>query len=177
MAFAALVIILLTVWWMDVYTRHGDSVKVPDLKNIRIDKAVEILEEQDFRYKIIDSVFREDIKKMAVAEQDPIAGSKVKEGRMVYLVINSLGKPQVKMPFVEEKSATVAKLIIESAGLKVGRIDSMKSELGTGFIIMQKYRGKRISPNTMIEKGSFIDLTVSVKSYGTDSTNMDNFAP
>ncbi len=66
------------------YTRHGSGVPVPRLKGLNVDKAIALLKEQGFNVKI-DSVFVPDQAPGTVVEQDPDAGTNVKEGRTIYL--------------------------------------------------------------------------------------------
>jgi beta-lactam-binding protein with PASTA domain len=48
---------------------------------------------------LLDSVdYRDDFPKYSVVQQDPLPGAKVKEGRKVYIKINSSGFSSVKVP-------------------------------------------------------------------------------
>ena len=155
-------LVLLTFYFIGIYTGDNESnLEVPKVVNMRIDKAKKALEEEGLRYEIIDSVYSNAYKRMAVTEQDPAAGSEVKPNRKIYLIINSMSKPQVKMPRLVNKSFNLAKVLIKNSGLKLGEVTETYSELGNGFVIEQSYKGKPVEMNDMIEKGSTIDLLVS----------------
>ncbi len=158
-------LVLLTFYLIGVYTGDNETnIEVPTVVEMRIDKAKKALEEKGLRYEIIDSVYSSAYKRMAVTEQDPAAGSQVKTDRKIYLIINSMSKPQVKMPKLVNKSFNLAKVLIKNSGLKLGEITETYSELGDGFVIEQTHKGKPIEMNAMIEKGSTIDLLVSKNS-------------
>ncbi len=168
---AYLILAMLFTGW---FTKHGESVKVPNVTGMSSEKAGLILDNEDLEMVIIDSVYREDLKPMTVVEQDPLPDMNVKPGRMIYLIINTGIKPKVKMPSLKNGSANLAIVLLQNSGLKLGRVDSIKSTLGSGLVIRQKYKGKDIAPNTMLEKGSIIDITISKKVSNSDTSSINN---
>ena len=74
-----------TLKWLDSYTRHNEAVVVPDVKGLGMEEAAEFFKNSNLRYNVIDSVFSKDVKPGAIVELVPMAGSKVKEGRMCLL--------------------------------------------------------------------------------------------
>lgn len=170
LAFLALIAYLfLAMLFTSWFTKHGESVKVPDVTGMSAEKAQTILEENDLELIIIDSIYREDLKPMTIIEQDPLPDMNVKPGRMIYLIINTGIKPQVKMPGLINGSANLAMVLLQNSGLKLGRVDSVSSTLGSGLVIRQKYKGKDIEPTTMLEKGSIIDIVISKKVSSMDT--------
>jgi beta-lactam-binding protein with PASTA domain len=166
-------IVLITFYALDAYTGdESDNVLVPDIVGVRIDKAKDSLQLADLEYLIIDSVYSERFRKMTVTEQDPAAGSSVKKGRKIYLIINSLSKPMVKMPKLVNSSFNLAKVLLKNNGLKLGEVTEKTSDLGEGFVLKQFYKSDTIAPNTMIEKGARIDLWVSKKTSDLDSASL-----
>jgi eukaryotic-like serine/threonine-protein kinase len=172
-----LVSTIIAIWllnkWMHSYTKHGEEVMVPKIREMRLDKAVAILEEQGFRYLVIDSVYKDNLKKMDIAEQDPAPGSLVKKGRTIYLIINSLGKPKVPMPKLVNVSISLAKVLIKNSGLKLGQIETKKTLMGDGLVLQQFIRGDTIPVGKMVEKGSTVNLLVSIKPTELDSIGVD----
>ena len=73
-----------TLKWLDSYTRHNEAVVVPDVKGLGMEEAAEFFKNSNLRYNVIDSVFSKDVKPGAIVELVPMAGSKVKEGRIVF---------------------------------------------------------------------------------------------
>lgn len=172
-----LVATIIAIWllnnWMHKYTRHGEEVMVPKIREMRLDKAVAILEEQGFRYLVIDSVYKDNLNKMDIAEQDPAPGSLVKKGRTIYLIINSLGKPKVPMPKLVNVSISLAKVLIKNSGLKLGQIETKETLMGDGLVLQQYIKGDSIPVGKMVEKGSTVNLLVSIKPTELDSLGLD----
>jgi beta-lactam-binding protein with PASTA domain len=179
---AIIVYLLLAMLFTNWFTKHGESVKVPDVMGMSAEKALTVLEDSDLEMIIIDSVYQEDLKPMTIVEQDPLPEMNVKPGRLIYLIINTGIKPQVKMPSLKNGSANLAIVLLQNSGLKLGRVDSVSSTLGSGLVIRQKYKGKDIEANTMLEKGSIIDIVISKKvssidtsaSQGTNTTSSED---
>ena len=71
----------------DSYTRHNQAVVVPDERN-EAEDAAEFFGNNKLRYNVIDSVFSKD-GSGSIVELVPGVGSKVKEGRIVFVTINA----------------------------------------------------------------------------------------
>lgn len=172
LAFAALILLILLS--LRFYTRHGETQKVPDVINLHVDKAIQLLEDENLNAVVVDSVFAENTPKMGIVDQNPRAGQEVKKGRKIYLVINSLDVPMVEMPDLAGKtSLRQAKNILEVKGFKLGKVierpdPSVLTEHDQP-VLEQLYRNERIIPGTEIKKFSVIDLVIGVKSGGADS--------
>jgi beta-lactam-binding protein with PASTA domain len=73
LALVVLVLMLLgTFAWLNSSTRHGESLAVPDIRGVSIEKAVQLLESKNLRYQITDSVFFPDKAKNAIIDQNPM---------------------------------------------------------------------------------------------------------
>jgi eukaryotic-like serine/threonine-protein kinase len=156
------------------YTRHGQSIQVPKISGMPLENAEALLDDQDLELVIIDSVYNEDMKPNTVVEQDPLSGLNVKPGRKIYVTVNTGIKPKVKMPRLVNGSSNLALVLLQNAGLKLGRVDSVKSTFGPGLVIRQKFKGKDIAPNTALEKGAVIDIVVSKKISLSDTSALSN---
>lgn len=123
MLLALIVLLSGTFIFIRIYTGHGDpNVLVPLVEGERIDKAVQILEEGNFKYEITDTVYRDQLPLMSVVDQNPEPGFEVKPGRKIYLVVNSNEIPEVEMPALAGKTSyTQAMRILKSKGLRLGR--------------------------------------------------------
>src|SRR4051794_4474762 len=87
------VVVMIVIFTLNIYTRHGSGIPVPQLKGLSIEKAMNILKEQGFEYKI-DSVYVLDHPPGSVIEQDPDPGTYVKENRTIYLnIVTRLAPP------------------------------------------------------------------------------------
>jgi len=93
------VLVMIVIFGLNIYTRHGTVIPVPQLKGMQIEKAMALLKDQGFEYKI-DSVYL-DQTPGAVVEQDPDAGTNVKENRTIYLTVVTRLAPPISMPDLE----------------------------------------------------------------------------
>ncbi len=160
---AMLVFLALILWGVDKFldsvTRHGESKYVPSLYGLQVDEASNLLEELDLRYEILDSLYDENFPRNAVIEQIPDSGSRVKEDRKIYIRINRGDVPMVQMPDLEDKNIKQAIFILESVGLKLGKIDTVE-DIAEDAVIKQLYKGNVIRVNTEIPRGSVISLII-----------------
>src|ERR1035438_8572825 len=102
--------------YLDSYTKHGETITVPDLRGMTPDKLPDFLAEKHLKYIIIDSVFLAKKQKGMVVEQDPLPNEKVKENRTIYLTINKLVPTQVKFPALEDYSYPYVIAYLETYG-------------------------------------------------------------
>lgn len=160
---AMIVFILLLAFgvdkFLDSYTRHGEKIQVPALYGLQVDEASNLLSELDLRYEILDSTFEENFPRFAVIEQIPDSGSYVKDDRIVYIRINRGEVPTVQMPDLTDKNIKQAVFILESMGLKLGRVDTVR-DIAEDAVIKQLYKGNIVRENTELPQGSVIDLII-----------------
>lgn len=107
-----------TLKWLDSYTRHNEAVVVPDVKGLGMEEAAEFFKNSNLRYNVIDSVFSKDVKPGAIVELVPMAGSKVKEGRIVFVTVNALTSQMATIPEVEDLSFRQAYAILRARGFE-----------------------------------------------------------
>lgn len=169
------VFILLLFLWMNWFTNHNVAIQVPKITGMNMQEAIDKLDDEGLRYEIIDSVYLENMKRNAVTEQDPAAGSNVKPNRIIYLVVNALEKPKVKMPKLVDQSLTLAKVLIKNNGLELGNIEYTYDEIGNNLVTKQMVNGVEIPAGKMITKGTRVDLLV-IKNQADDVENSDSTA-
>lgn len=78
-----------------LFTKHGQSDKLPGVEGKSYTEAISILHEHGFKVDIRDSLYREDIRPGYVVEQFPKARSIVKPGRKIFLYINAVHPKEV----------------------------------------------------------------------------------
>jgi beta-lactam-binding protein with PASTA domain len=150
------VVVMIVFFSLNIYTRHGSGIPVPQLKGLSIEKAMNILKDQGFDYKI-DSVYVLDQSPGSVIEQDPDPGTNVKENRTIYLTIVTRLAPPIALPDLEPYTYREAVAIITNYGLKVG--DTVyKPDIARDRILGVQFAGQPIKAGTQIPKGSRIDL-------------------
>lgn len=160
--------------FLGVYTRHNQFIEVPNLKGIDIHEAEMKIKEAGLRFEVADSVYSEEIKKGAITEQDPRPGDKVKPNRIIYVVLNGLDKPRVKMPMLVDQSLTLAKAILKSNGLLLGNVIFKPDEIGNNLVLSQSIGGHEVPAGKMIVKGTKIDLVVAKNQGIVDDSDTAN---
>lgn len=153
-------IVLIAFFSLSSYTRHGQGIPVPQLKGLNIDKAMATLKEQGFNYKI-DSVFVLDQPPGTVVEQDPDAGTNVKENRTIYLTMVTQLAPNVSLPDVvtEQSIYREAVAVLSNYGIKVGDTTYV-SDIARDRVLEVRMGGQVIKPGTKIPKGTKVDLVL-----------------
>lgn len=145
--------------YLSSYTKHGETIDVPNLVGKTEKEALSILEEADLRLVVADSIFDTKKPKGTVLDQNPSANFKVKENRTIYITLNALTPPKVQMPNLVDASLRQAKSMIESYGLIVGKTTYIP-DYAKDAVLKQRYKGKDIKPGTQILSGSKIDLVL-----------------
>ena len=171
-----LAIVLGFMYWLDFTTNHGEEITVPNLAKLSTEQAEEKLDELDLEYVVLDTVdFKKDFPKFSVVEQDPIAGSKVKKDRKIYLKVNSPGYTSVKMPDLIEKTLRQAEPTLKAVGLEIGTL-SYVPYLGKDMVLKMKMNGKELKPGDKVMKSSKIDLVLGDGKVGFDDSEIDSLA-
>ena len=167
--------------WITFTTNHGQEITVPNLTKLSAEQAEEKLSAIDLDYIILDTVdFRPDFPKLTIVEQEPKAGSKVKEGRKIYIKINASKYTMVSVPDLIEKTYRQAVPTLEAVGLLEGTI-SYRPYLGKDMVLEMRMNGKKLKAGEKVLKSSKIDLVLgdgkvtfeeTVDSTAIDTTQM-----
>ncbi len=164
-------LLLIAFFSLRYYTKHGDGLNVPALKGVKIEDAITKLESLGLRYEV-DSVYIMDQPPGVVTDQDPDAGTFVKDNRTIYLTINTSQAPNVRFPDIESKSLREAKSIIESYGLKVGDT-TYKPDVAKDVVLDALFGGQSIRPGESLPKGSSINLVLG-DGRGSEEVELPN---
>ncbi|MBL7900533.1 MAG: PASTA domain-containing protein [Bacteroidia bacterium] len=166
-------ILYATLTWLKGYTGHAEYVEVPDFKGQELKNLDAFVKEKEVSFQIIDSIYDPKLKKGTVLQQDPEPGTKVKHNRRVYLYVTSTVAPQMLMPKLIDRSERQARLIIETYGLKLGKISETPADCN-GCVISQSTGGKEITAGSPVKKGSVINLVVGKKSNFFNTSGGDS---
>jgi eukaryotic-like serine/threonine-protein kinase len=172
LAGASIVIIIAIFFFLKIYTLHGQKAPVPDFTGLTEQQLQHLIQSQDLRYTIIDSVYIDNAPKGIVVDQTPRPGDKVKKNRNIFFTINAWGEEQIVVPDLTDYSLRNAQEIVESYGLKVGELIYIPSEY-TNLVLGQHRNGKPVEPGTMLRKGATIDLLVG-RGLSNETTAVPN---
>jgi eukaryotic-like serine/threonine-protein kinase len=152
-------IIIVLLIWLNFFTRHGQSRSVPDFYGLSIEETAKLAKKSRMKYTIIDSVYTSLVSKGCIAEQSPKAGFKVKKWRNIALTINAFRPEMVAVPDLIKLPKRQAISLIESSGLKMGKL-IYKPDISTDVVLDQLTDGNKISKNDSLQKGTVIDLVL-----------------
>lgn len=110
---------------MPNYTRHGVSVRVPDVEGQPFERAVKRVRKRKLQVKRDVGRYNPRVDQNTVVDQNPPPNSDVKPGRRVYLTVNAGDVPRVRLPDLNGISIREAKNRVASLGLT---IDSVKAD-------------------------------------------------
>lgn len=144
---------------LDTFTRHGDVYIVPDFSGQTVQHIIDQNFEEFFVLTVIDSVYDKKREKGTVIQQHPIPGSRVKQGRHVYLTIVSEKPELVLLPNLKNLSLRQALVTLESIDLHVGKIQYV-DYFARNAVVDQVIDNEPMEPGTELVVGSSIDLVV-----------------
>lgn len=166
MNFLAIVVVaVLMVWlvgvvFLNYWTRHGDEIAMPQVKNLKVDDARRILEDAEFDVQL-DSVFNNDAAPGTVLRQVPRENSMVKRGGRAYLQYVCYSTKKAKVPDFIDGSLANAMNNFRSAGfenIEVREVSSDQNDLVLGA----SYNGLELKPGMEIPVNAHIVVRVSV---------------
>lgn len=106
---------------INIYTHHGEAVKIPDVRRLPEAEAVKQLEAMGFVPIVSDTGYVKSLTPGAVLEQSPAVGLVVKTGRYIYLTLNATTTPTLTLPdIIDNCSFREAKAKLTSMGFKLG---------------------------------------------------------
>lgn len=132
------------------------EVEVPDIRELSLDEATNILQDSQLSIKVIDSKHSKDIEEDHIISQDPEGGTIVEALSSVKVIV-SLGPKTVVVPNVVGKTEEEAVRELEEKGLEVaGREYRPNDEYPRGIVISQS-----IQHDTEVLSDTTIDLVIS----------------
>lgn len=146
-----------------VGTRHGMRRTVPDFTGLGLKDAQYYAEKRGLKLIINDSLYVPAYPGGMVLEQLPKGGVDVKEGRKIYITINSFAQKKLPMPYVAGRSLRQAKNMLEGAGFGIERLEYVE-DIATNYVLAQYLGGVEITEQSdiKIEKGTGVVLKVGV---------------
>ena len=155
---AVIFVVLIAFFSLDYYTRHGSGIPVPNLIGMQVETAQKSLEQQGFHCQV-DSVYFGDKTPGTIVQQDPDAGTSVKEDRTIYLTVVTRLAPFVSLPDLTQSNYREAIATISNYGLKIGDT-TYKADIARDRVLEVRFAGQVLKPGSKIPKGSKIDLTL-----------------
>lgn len=158
------------LFWLKMYTNHGQKLEMPDYVGKYYKDAIQDSDDRSFEMIVKDSIHKVGQPGGLVISQNPTAGSFVKENRKIYVDITKYNADEIKLSSISKLYGGHA----ESKAIELGYLD-IKTEVlryihdaGEPDHIMEVwYEGKMIDGpsgrklDTKIKKGSTVGLVLS----------------
>ncbi|MGF1557923.1 MAG: PASTA domain-containing protein [Flavobacteriaceae bacterium] len=159
-------LVFLLLGWLKSTTNHGEFVEVPDFSKMSVMDMRKAIDEAELRYEVLDSAnYNPDYPRFSIIDQNPKAGTKVKQDRKIYLTVNPSGYKKVTVPNVIQVTQRNASSMLRAVGLDVERTTYI-DQIGKDMVYYVKFKGKQISPGDKLPKTSKVELVCG--NGGTD---------
>jgi serine/threonine-protein kinase len=142
---------------MPSFTRQGAEVPVPEVTGLSELQAERALADEGLKLSKVSEQWSPDVPRGFVISQDPSSGETVKRGRRISVIV-SLGAQGTSVPVLTGESARQAQIVLESAGLKVGRVaHAWSEEMGKDLVLATDPPGE-----TLVDQETPVNLLVSL---------------
>lgn len=170
MVLAVVLAVFGTLKWIDIYTHHGEAILVPDVKGMSVADAARVFDNRRLTFAVSDSTYVKDKPAGCILDYNPSAGQKVKEGRIIYLTINTTDIPLQAIPDVADNSSLrQAEASMLASGFKLDSVEYIPGE--RDWVYGVKYRGRLLSLGEGVPMGATLTL---VAGNGKDSLDLLN---
>lgn len=160
-AMAAVVVLLFVglIWWLDTYTHHGEGVEVPDFYGMSYTDAIDRGNELGLIVLANDSTYNKALPAGSIVVQKPVAGATVKEGRVVYVTINSLNLSLVAIPdLVDNCSYREAQAKLQALEFKLS--DPKLVDGDKDWVYGIQCNGHNVSTGDLLPKESMLTIVI-----------------
>lgn len=176
----ALIILVLLIFgtlkFLNVYTRHGEEIEIPNLAKMSAEEAEIHLDDIGLEIVVIDTVdFTTKVPPLTIAWQEPTAGAFVKEGRKVYVKINAKNYASIRLPKLENRSLRHALATLEMVGLQQGEL-IYEPDFAKDVILRIEQDGRILREGDKVLKNSKINLVLGDGSLGYTPQKQDTIS-
>ncbi len=114
---------------LDYYTRHGESIAVPNIVHMQFNDAEDKLDSLGLEIVVTDTGYIKSLPPDCILDQSPVPGKRVKGGRVIYVTINSAGSPTLVLPdVIDNGSFREASAQLMAMGFKLGEPEYIPGE-------------------------------------------------
>lgn len=163
-------ILFTSLYLLRVYTQHGESTTVPDLRNYTVEQMAKLLENADLQFEITDSIYNDDLPRGVVITQNPDPNVQVKQGRTIFVTVNSMLPELVEVPDLVGKSRRIALSMLDITGLKLDKLVYQPDVSCTDCVLAMRYEGREIKAGDQIRKGE--KVTIVLGEFSTALTSV-----
>ena len=144
---------------IDFYTRHGESIVVPNVIHKQFDEAQDIMSKVGLTIEVADTGYVKDLPPDCILEQTPVGGKRIKSTHVVYVTINAASAPTLELPdLIDNSSLREAQAQLLSMGFKVGEPEYIPGEKDWIYGIL--VNGKHVQAGDRIPADAVVIIQV-----------------
>jgi beta-lactam-binding protein with PASTA domain len=163
----AVVVVLLFLgvkYGLEIYTHHGEGIKVPNIEGMLYTKARSLILEDGLNIVVADSGYNKRLPAHCVLAQNPGEGTMVKSGHTIYVTVNSPSSPTFAIPdIVDNSSYREAEAKLSAIGFRLLPPKYVVGEKDWVYGVMS--RGRRLSAGDMVSIDVPLTLIVGSGQY------------
>ena len=193
----AMIIVVAGVCWgtsfaIDIYTHHGESVAIPNIKQKSFADAEHILADAGLSVVVSDTGYVKSLPPDCILEQSPAAGSHVKTGHVIYVIVNASRSPEISLPdIIDNSSLREAMAKLTAMGFKLTQPQFVPGEkdwvVGVVAGTLQLQAGDKVAVDTPItiqvgngqlsadDSINFIDNAIDSEDFIEEGGDVDDF--
>ncbi len=169
---------------LDIFTEHGKTVTVPDVRNWPLSDAVNVLRRAGFNCEVTDSIYNDTYNLGAVVEQSPKANAEVKSNRTIYVTVNYSTPRTISLPNLVDYSERQGLSMLQGLGFNDVEVEYTSSPY-RGLILDILVDDREVEPGTKVLPSVKITMRVGdgnevpdsitdtfIDPYATDSTDV-----
>lgn len=166
----AVVVVLLCLgvkFGLELYTHHGEGIKVPKVEGMLYGNARTMIMEDGLNILVTDSGYNKKLPANVILAQSPGDGTLVKSGHTIYVTVNSPSSPTFSIPdLVDNSSYREAEAKLMAIGFKLLPPKLVPGEKDWVYGIIS--RGRRVSTGDMVSIETPLTLLIGNGSYESD---------
>lgn len=141
MVIAVILLCIGAKYGLDLYTHHGESIPIPDVRHKQFADAEQLLKDIDLQIEVSDTGYVRTLPAGCILEQSPAPGECVKSGHVIYVTINSSHSPTITLPdVIDNCSLREAMAKLTAMGFKLGTPEYVAGEEDWVYGVLVKGR-------------------------------------
>ena len=172
MVLAVVVVCVGVKYGLDIYTHHGESIAIPDVRHKTFADAQFLLDQADLQVVVSDTGYVPNLPPDCILEQTPAPGEHVKSGHIVYVIVNALHTPTLTIPdVIDNSSLREAMAKLSAMGFKLSHPEYVDGERDWVYGITVK--GRHVQAGDKVSINDY--LTIQVGNGQRDSSEVIDY--
>lgn len=168
MVLAVVAVCMGVKYGLDIYTHHGESISIPDVRRKSFSDANYLLDEADLQVVVSDTGYVPGLPPDCILEQTPMPGERVKSGHIIYLIVNASHTPTLTIPdIIQNSSLREAMAKLSAMGFKLTQPEYIEGE--RDWVYGLTVKGRHLQTGDKVSINDYV--TIQVGNGLRDSTD------